>query len=95
LQFAIEFYVFTLVIHSTASLSGAVQLLVLCLQESELYVKQIAASAVGDISKHSTELAQAMVDAGAIVFLAKILANPDAKAKVTRRDRTIGTIRMP
>jgi len=66
------------------SLSGAVQLLVLCLQEPELYIKQIAASAISDISKHSTELAQAIVDAGAIVFLAKTLANPDAKAKVNR-----------
>jgi len=54
----------------------------LCLQEPELYVKQIGASAISDISKHSVELAQVVVDAGAIFFLAKTLANLDAKAKV-------------
>jgi len=54
----------------------------LCLQEPELYVKQIGASAISDISKHSVELAQIVVDAGAIFFLAKILANLDVKAKV-------------
>lgn len=63
--------------------SGAVPLLVLCLQEPELYIKQISASAISDISKHSIELAQAVVDAGAIFFLARILVNLDAKAKVT------------
>jgi len=47
-----------------------------------LYVKQIGASAISDISKHSVELAQVVVDAGAIFFLAKTLANLDAKAKV-------------
>lgn len=62
---------------------GAVSLLVLCLQEPELYIKQIGASAISDISKHSTELAQAVVDTGAIAFLAKTLTNPDAKAKVS------------
>lgn len=49
--------------------------------EPELYIKQIGASAISDISKHSVELAQAVVDTGAIVFLAKTLTNPDAKAK--------------
>lgn len=63
-------------------LSGAVPLLVLCLQEPELYIKQIGASALSDISKHSVELAQAVMDAGAIFFLAKTLASLDAKAKV-------------
>lgn len=58
-------------------------LLVLCLQEPELYIKQIGASAISDISKHSAELAQAVVDAAAISFLAKALRNPDAKVKVT------------
>jgi len=62
-----------------------VSLLVLCLQEPELYIKQIGASAISDISKHSIELAQAVVDTGAIAFLAKTLANPDAKAKVTAK----------
>jgi len=63
-------------------LLGAVILLVLCLQEPELYIKQISASAISDISKHSLELAQVVVDAGAIYFLVKILANIDPKAKV-------------
>lgn len=57
-------------------------LLVLCLQEPELYIKQVSASAISDISKHSSELAQAVVDAGAISFLAKTLVNVDPKAKV-------------
>lgn len=57
-------------------------LLILCLQEPELYIKQIGASAISDISKHSIELAQAVMDAGAIFFLAKTLANLDAKVKV-------------
>lgn len=57
-------------------------LLVLCLQEPELYIKQIGASAISDISKHSIELAQAVVDAGAIFFLVKTSANLDAKVKV-------------
>jgi hypothetical protein len=52
------------------------------LQEPELYIKQISASAISDISKHSIELAQIVVDAGAIYFLVKILANIDPKAKV-------------
>ena len=33
--------------------AGAVDLLVLCLQEPEAHVKQVAASALGDICKHS------------------------------------------
>ena len=33
--------------------SGAVPLLVLCIQEPELSLKRIAASALSDISKHS------------------------------------------
>lgn len=61
---------------------GAVPLLVLCLQEPELYVKQISASALCDISKHDKDLAQVVVDAGAVPFLAKALSNPDSKLKV-------------
>lgn len=44
--------------------AGAVPLLVLCVQEPELSLKRIAASALSDISKHSPELAQTVVDAG-------------------------------
>lgn len=62
---------------------GAVPLLVLALQEPELCLKQISASALFDISKHNIDLAETVVDAGAIPFLAKALSNPDTKLKVT------------
>ena len=63
--------------------AGAVPLLVLCIQEPELSLKRIAASALSDICKHSPELAQTVVDAGAIAHLAQMILNPDAKLKVT------------
>ena len=44
--------------------AGAVVLLVLCVQEPELGLKRVAASALSDIAKHTPELAQAVVDAG-------------------------------
>lgn len=44
--------------------AGAVALLVLCVQEPELNLKRVAASALSDIAKHTSELAQAVVDAG-------------------------------
>ena len=62
--------------------AGAVPLLVLCIQEPELSLKRIAASALSDICKHSPELAQTVVDAGAIAHLAQMILNPDAKLKV-------------
>ena len=46
---------------------GAVGLLVLCVQEPDLSLKRIAASALSDIAKHTPELAQAVVDAGAVL----------------------------
>ena len=48
--------------------AGAVPLLVLCIQEPEISLKRITASALNDIAKHSPELAQAVVDAGAVAF---------------------------
>ena len=39
-------------------------LLVLCVQEPELSLKRVAASALSDIAKHTPELAQGVVDAG-------------------------------
>ena len=57
-------------------------LLVLCIQEPELTLKRIAASALSDICKHSPELAQTVVDAGAIAHMAQMILNPDAKLKV-------------
>lgn len=62
--------------------AGAVPLLVLCIQEPELSLKRISASALSDICKHSPELAQTVVDAGAIAHLAQMVLNPDAKLKV-------------
>jgi hypothetical protein len=55
--------------------------LVLCIQEPEIALKRIAASSISDIAKHSTELAQTVVDAGAIAHLAQMILNPDAKLK--------------
>lgn len=38
--------------------AGAVPLLVLCMQEPEIALKRIAASALSDIAKHSPEVGQ-------------------------------------
>ena len=53
-------------------------LLVLCVQEPELTLKRIAASALADIAKHTSELAQSVVDAGAVPYLAALISHPDA-----------------
>ena len=63
--------------------AGAVPLLVLCIQEPELSLKRISASALSDLCKHTPELAQVVVDAGSIAHLAQMILNPDAKLKVT------------
>lgn len=63
--------------------SGAVPLLVLCIQEPEISLKRISASALSDICKHTPELAQAVVDAGAIAHLAQMILNPDANLKAS------------
>lgn len=63
--------------------AGAVPLLVLCIQEPEVPLKRIAASALSDIAKQSPELAQTVVDAGSIAHLAQMILNPDAKLKVS------------
>lgn len=65
--------------------AGAIPLLVLCIQEPEIALRRIAASALSDVSKHSPELAQTVVDAGAIAHLAQMILNPDAKLKVLFR----------
>eukprot|EP00455_Lapot_gusevi_P054943 TRINITY_DN8894_c0_g1_i12.p1 TRINITY_DN8894_c0_g1~~TRINITY_DN8894_c0_g1_i12.p1 ORF type:complete len:359 (+),score=103.50 TRINITY_DN8894_c0_g1_i12:30-1079(+) len=61
--------------------AGSVAQLVLCLQEPELTLKRIAASALSEIAKHSPELAHAVVDAGAVAYLAPLIQHPDAKLK--------------
>ena len=60
--------------------AGAVPLLVLCIQEPDLSLKGIAASALSDICKHSTELAPTFVDVQAITH--QMILNPDTKLKV-------------
>lgn len=66
--------------------AGAVPLLVLCVQEPELSLKRTAASALADIAKHTPELAQVVVDTGAVPYLAPLLVNQDAKLKRQVRD---------
>lgn len=61
--------------------AGAIPLFVLCLQEPELSLKQIAANVLVDIAKHSVDLAQYVVDAGAVPHLVKNLSNMDEKMK--------------
>ena len=51
--------------------AGAVPLLVLCVQELELSLKRMAASALSDICKHSPELAPTVVNARVLAHLAK------------------------
>ena len=36
---------------------------------------------MSDIAKHTPELAQAVVDAGAVAYLAPLIVNPDGKLK--------------
>ncbi len=55
--------------------------MVLCIQEPEITLKRISASSMGDICKHSPELAQAVVDAGAVAYLAPLITHPDGKLK--------------
>lgn len=66
---------------AAAAAAGAVPLLVLCVQEPELSLKRVAASALSDIAKHTPELAQVVVDTGAVPYLAPLLVNQDAKLK--------------
>lgn len=70
--------------------AGVVPLLVLCLQEPEIALKRVAASALSDIAKHSPELAQTVVDTGAIPYLAQMILNPDSKLKVSGIEINVG-----
>jgi hypothetical protein len=45
-------------------------MIILCIQEPEISLKRISASALSDLCKHSPELAQTVVDGGAIAYLA-------------------------
>ena len=64
--------------------AGAVPLLLMCLQEPEIALKRIAASTLSEVSKHTPELAQAVVDNGAIAHLAQMILSKDPKLKVTK-----------
>ena len=50
------FYIFVLELSQAVVDAGAVPLLVLCIQEPEMPLKRIAASALSDICKHSPEV---------------------------------------
>lgn len=63
--------------------AGAAPLLLLCLREPELALKRIAASTLSDICKHTPELAQTVVDTGAIAHLGQMILSRDAKLKVS------------
>ena len=75
--------------------AGAVPLLVLCIQEPELSLKRIAASALSDICKHSPELAQTVVDAGAIAHLAQMILNPGQISLTLIRHRLQQCLKSP
>lgn len=61
--------------------ANAVPLLVLCVQEPEIALKRISASALSEICKHTPDLAQAVVDAGATPFLSSLISHNDAQLK--------------
>ena len=58
------------------------------MQEPELSLKRIGASALSDIAKHTPELAQAVVDAGAVAYIAPLIVNPDGKLKRQVRSKS-------
>lgn len=67
--------------------AGAVPLLLLGLQEPELSLKRIAASTLSELCKHAAELAQAVVDHGAIAHLAQMIHSKDTKLKVKKKKK--------
>lgn len=44
-------------------------------------MKNIAVSSLADIAKHTPELAQAVVDAGAISYISPLIASKDVKVR--------------
>lgn len=56
-------------------------MLVLCIQEPETTLKRVSAGALSEICKHSAELAQNVVDAGAAPFLSALIPHHDAELK--------------
>jgi hypothetical protein len=61
--------------------SGCAPALVLALQEPDPNLKRIAALALSEISKHSTDLAQVVIDAGGAPFLNQLITHHDTQLK--------------
>ncbi|CAL1164492.1 unnamed protein product, partial [Cladocopium goreaui] len=61
--------------------SGAMESLVLCLEEFDPAVKESAAWALGYIAKHTKDLAQSVVNAGAVPLLVLAFQEPDLTVK--------------
>ncbi len=61
--------------------SGALEALVMCLEEFDPSVKESAAWALGYIATHTAELAQAVVDAGAVPLLVLCIQEPEISLK--------------
>lgn len=61
--------------------SGCVQGTVLALQEPDPNLKRIAALALNEIAKHSMDLAQTVIDAGAVPYLTQQINHHDAQLK--------------
>ncbi|XP_062520377.1 sperm-associated antigen 6-like isoform X2 [Corticium candelabrum] len=61
--------------------SGALDALVVCLEEFDPGVKEAAAWALGYIARHNGELSQAVVDAGAVPLLVLCIQEPEMSLK--------------
>ncbi|KAJ7363134.1 Sperm-associated antigen 6 [Desmophyllum pertusum] len=60
---------------------GALDALVICLEEFDPGVKEAAAWALGYIARHNAELSQAVVDAGAVPLLVLCIQEPEMPLK--------------
>lgn len=49
--------------------AGSIQPLILCLEEFDPAVKEVAAGALSNVARHTTKLAQIVVDAGGVSLL--------------------------
>ncbi|KAK3717521.1 hypothetical protein QZH41_013787, partial [Actinostola sp. cb2023] len=61
--------------------SGALDALVICLEEFDPGVKESAGWALGYIARHNAELSQAVVDAGAVPLLVLCIQEPELSLK--------------
>ena len=61
--------------------SGALEALVMCLEEFDPSVKESAAWALGYIASHTADLAQAVVDAGSVPLLVLCIQEPEITLK--------------